>query len=120
MLFRGKTMKSHGRSSVTYLDTDKRECPKDARKRVKRMAAGFILLCWLWVAFSAVSVAAQGQAPQRDRAVPPSAVITKSVRAVGYEVGGGSTKVDLKGTDLMPWGSGQAKVEIKSSAGRTS
>ena len=51
---------------------------------------------------------------------PPSAVITKSTTAVGYEVGGGSTKVDLKGTDLMPDASGRAKVEIKSKAGRTS
>lgn len=112
-------MKSHGRSSVAYLETDKQECPNDARKRVKRTVAGVIFLCWLWVAFSAVSLAAQDQAPQRDQALPPSAVITKSARAVGYEVGGGSTKVNLKETDLMPGVSGQAKVEIKSSAGRT-
>ena len=47
-------------------------------------------------------------------------MITKSATAIGYEVGGGSTKVDLKGTDLMPEGSGQAKVEIKAKAGRAS
>jgi hypothetical protein len=50
--------------------------------------------------------------------MPASSVITKSVKAVGYEVGGGSTKLDMKGTELMPQASGQAKVEIKTKAGR--
>jgi outer membrane protein OmpA-like peptidoglycan-associated protein len=59
-------------------------------------------------------------AAQADQQLPPSAVVTKSVQAVGYEVGGGSTKLDLKGTDLMAQATGQAKVEIKSNAGRTS
>ena len=45
---------------------------------------------------------------------------TKSVTAIGYEVGGGSTKVDLKATELMPEASGWAKVEIKAKAGRSS
>jgi outer membrane protein OmpA-like peptidoglycan-associated protein len=47
-------------------------------------------------------------------------VITKSATAIGYGVGAGSTKVDLRGTELMPDGGGQAKVEIKSNAGRSS
>jgi len=63
--------------------------------------------------------AAQDQTPQ-EQVVPQSAVITKSATAIGYEVGGGSTKVDLKGTELMLGGGGQAKVEIKAKAGRTS
>src|SRR5215468_12542195 len=63
--------------------------------------------------------AAQDQTPQ-EQVVPQSAVITKSATAIGYEVGGGSTKVDLKGTELVPDGGGQAKVEIKSNAGRSS
>jgi len=70
-----------------------------------------------------VSLCAQNAstaAAQADQQLPPSAVVTKSVQAVGYQVGGGSTKVDLKGTDLMAQASGQAKIEIKSSAGRTS
>jgi len=64
-------------------------------------------------------VAAQDQATP-DQAFPPSAVISKSTTAIGYEVGGGSTKVDLKGTELMPEAGGQAKIEIKAKAGRTS
>ena len=73
-----------------------------------------VLLGWLSVGFSAGSAAAQA-----DQEVPPSHVVTKSVSAVGYIVGGGSTKVDLKGTELMPRANGVAKVEAKSKAGRT-
>src|SRR5215468_11473523 len=47
---------------------------------------------------------------------PESGVVTKSTRAVGYRVGGGSTKVDLKGTELMPQANGEAEVEAKSGA----
>jgi outer membrane protein OmpA-like peptidoglycan-associated protein len=61
---------------------------------------------------------AAAQADQPDQALPASSVITKSVKAVGYEVGGGSTKVDMKGTELMPQAYGEAKVEIKTKAGR--
>jgi outer membrane protein OmpA-like peptidoglycan-associated protein len=77
------------------------------------------LITLLLIACFASSAAAQDQATQ-EQVVPQSAVITKSATAIGYEVGGGSTKVDLKGTELMPDASGQAKVEIKSNAGRTS
>jgi outer membrane protein OmpA-like peptidoglycan-associated protein len=38
------------------------------------------------------------------------------VEAVGYKVGGGSTKLDLKSTDLMPEATGEAKVEAKKGA----
>ena len=63
---------------------------------------------------------AQDQAAQGDQAVPASAVVTKSVNAVGYQVGAGGTKVDLKSTELMPEASGEAKVEIKSKASTAS
>ena len=38
---------------------------------------------------------------------------------MGYKVGGGGAKVDLKGTELMPRASGVAKVEANLKAGRT-
>jgi outer membrane protein OmpA-like peptidoglycan-associated protein len=66
----------------------------------------FVALC-----FSG-TVAAQSQ-----QDVPTSSVITKSVKAIGYQVGGGGTKVDLKGTELMAQANGEAEVEAK--AGRT-
>ena len=96
-------------------------------KRFKWMTICSVLLCWLSIGFAAGSATAQAdqaaqadQKDQPDQAVPPSSVITKSATAVGYEVGGGSSKVDLKGTESMPQAKGQAKVEIKSKAGRTS
>jgi len=74
-----------------------------------------ILLVSLSSGFSAGDAKAQ-----TNQEVPPSATVTKSVTAIGYEVGGGNTKVDLNGTGLMPQATGWAKVEIKSKAGRTS
>jgi outer membrane protein OmpA-like peptidoglycan-associated protein len=84
---------------------------KAPKRRVVPVA---ILLCWLFVALQADSAAVQA-----DQEVPPSSVITRAATAVGYEVGGGSTKVDLKGTELMPQANGVAKVEAKTKAGRT-
>jgi outer membrane protein OmpA-like peptidoglycan-associated protein len=96
------------------------------KRYMNRMAPCIVLLCCLAVGFSTGSAAAQAdQSAQPDQnastvqQLPTSAVITKSATAVGYEVGGGGTKVDLKGSDLMPEASGWAKVEIKSKAGRS-
>ncbi len=77
-----------------------------------------VVLCCAYLAFLAANGIAQDQASQQEQAIPASALTTKSVQAVGYEVGTGSTKVDLKGTELMSQASGEAKVEIKSKAGR--
>ncbi len=43
-------------------------------------------------------------------------VVSKSTQAVGYQVGGGSTKIDLRGTSLLPEATGEAKVEAKQGA----
>jgi outer membrane protein OmpA-like peptidoglycan-associated protein len=48
--------------------------------------------------------------------VPDSSVVRKSIKAVGYEVGGGSTKVILVGTPAAPNATGEAKVEAKKGA----
>jgi len=48
--------------------------------------------------------------------VPDSNLISKSVKAIGYRVGGGSTKVDLKGTVLMPDAIGEIRVAAKTGA----
>ena len=81
------------------------------KQRNSWVVASTVLACWL--AVLAVSAGAQAQTAS-------SGVITKSVTAVGYQVGGGSTKVDMKSTELVPQASGTAKVEIKKDAGRTS
>jgi outer membrane protein OmpA-like peptidoglycan-associated protein len=45
--------------------------------------------------------------------IPDSDVVQKSIKAVGYEVGGGSTRVVFVGTPAAPNASGEAKVEAK-------
>ncbi len=45
--------------------------------------------------------------------VPDSDVVRKSIKAVGYEVGGGSTKVIFVGMPAATNASGEAKVEAK-------
>jgi outer membrane protein OmpA-like peptidoglycan-associated protein len=72
---------------------------------MKRAYVVFLLLAALCL--SSEPVAAQSQ-PE----VPASSVISKSVTAIGYQVGKG-TNVNLISTDVMPQASGQAKVEAK-------
>jgi len=60
------------------------------------------------LSFAASFVAAQSQLN-----APASGLITKSTTAIGFPVGGGSTKVDLKGTERMPQADGEAKIEAK-------
>jgi len=47
--------------------------------------------------------------------IPDSNTVKKSIKAVGYQVGGGSTKVILVGAPAAPDASGEAKVEAKKS-----
>jgi outer membrane protein OmpA-like peptidoglycan-associated protein len=68
---------------------------------------GLLLLTALCLSTGAATAGAQP-------VLPGSSVITKSTKAVGYQVGGGGTKVDLKGTELMPQANGEARVEAKS------
>ena len=66
------------------------------------------LLSCLVFCLSANTVAAQS-----EQRTPASNLVSKSVTAIGFPVGGGSIKVDLKGTELMPQASGRVKVEAK-------
>ena len=70
------------------------------------------------IVFSSLSVwlGVSLAAGQEQTTVPDSNLATKSVVAIGYKVGGGSTKVDLEGTDLMPAAKGEAKVKAKTGA----
>lgn len=62
------------------------------------------------------STAAAQEEQQPTPNVPASDLISRSVKAIGYRVGGGSTKVDLNGTEVMPQATGEAKVEAKTGA----
>jgi outer membrane protein OmpA-like peptidoglycan-associated protein len=65
-------------------------------------------LCVLLVSAAAP---AESQSPQ----APASSVTGRSIKAIGYSVGGGGTTVDLKSSGLVPAATGEAKVEAKGS-----
>lgn len=66
----------------------------------------------LAVGLAALTLTSVGVITAQDKPqVPDSSVVKKSIKAVGYEVGGGSTKVVLVGTPAAPNASGEAKVE---------
>jgi len=67
----------------------------------------------LALSFLAPGVVAGTASAQARQDVPESNVTIKSVKAVGYRVGDWSTKVDLKGTELMSRAAGEAKVEAR-------
>jgi outer membrane protein OmpA-like peptidoglycan-associated protein len=66
------------------------------------------VLALIVVVSSSGYVLAQGKP-----AVPESDVVKKSIKAVGYEVGGGASKVIFIGAPDAPNASGEAKVEAK-------
>jgi outer membrane protein OmpA-like peptidoglycan-associated protein len=73
-----------------------------------------LLLCIL---LSVAACTASAQSEQKStQNVPASDLTTRSVKAIGYKVNGGSTKVDLTATDVMPQATGEAKVEAKTGA----
>src|SRR6266699_2635053 len=65
------------------------------------------------LSFLVLGLAVGTASAQVQQDVPESNLISKAVKAVGYRVGGGSTKVDLKGTELMSLASGEAKVDAR-------
>ena len=67
-----------------------------------------IVLCFVCIPLlSCMAIA------QTEPTTPESDVVRKSIKAVGYEVGGGSTKVVFVGTSEAPNASGEAKVDAK-------
>ncbi len=90
------------------------------RKRAGRVIGYAALLCFIWSAFS--TAPARGQTQPADHALQPppaSALVVRSTKAVGYEVGSG-TKLNLIATELMPRATGEAKVVVRPNAGRAS
>src|ERR1700693_2473823 len=75
------------------------------------MKKSISLMCMMLAASCAVAVEPMDQTP-----VFRVKVVSRSTKAVNYRHRGGSTKLDFKGTSLMPEASGQVKVDSK--AGR--
>ena len=88
-----------------------------------RMLALFIATCGLASSFTTGLARTlprqdqnQGQStvqPMETTPVFRVNVVSRSTKAVDYRHRGGSTKVDFRGTDLMPNASGEARVESK-------
>jgi len=87
-----------------------------------------VLISCLWLTLPGIVVAqvvVQSQSTDTTRITPLDQdslaqvkVIERTIAAVNYPNHGGSTKIDFRGSDLMPQASGDAKVESKT--GRTS
>ncbi|MGB6193639.1 MAG: hypothetical protein WBF42_14315, partial [Terracidiphilus sp.] len=87
-------------------------------RRLRHLAVWPALLLTLPLAAATALAQEDTPSPSQDEKIPASALTTRSVQAVGYQVGAGSTKVSLVPTDLVPSAQGDAKVEIKSKADR--
>src|SRR5271156_3454304 len=73
-----------------------------------------------WIVVGTMGVLAHAQTSQQtSQEIPASSLITKSTVAIGFTVGGGSTKVDMTGTDSMLQANGEAKVQARANAGLT-
>jgi outer membrane protein OmpA-like peptidoglycan-associated protein len=75
-------------------------------QRVEKM-----IVVLLWVAFTAGVCIAQTQ--QTEPAEPSENVISGTVAAIGYPVGGGGTKVSMVATPAASQATGEARVEAK-------
>jgi outer membrane protein OmpA-like peptidoglycan-associated protein len=71
------------------------------------------LIGFRFCAVGVMVVAASLANAQNKREIPAADVISKSIKAVGYQVGGGSTRVVFVGTTAAPQASGEAKVDAK-------
>src|SRR5499425_216366 len=73
------------------------------------------LIVAMFVLVSLGTVAAQQDqvAPMEKTPVFRANVVSRTTKAVDYRHRGGSTRVDLRGTELMPQAAGEAKVESK-------
>jgi outer membrane protein OmpA-like peptidoglycan-associated protein len=60
-----------------------------------------------------LSLSASCTLAQSEQNVPAKDLVVKSVNAIGFPVGGGGVKVDLKGREPMTQANGEAKVEAK-------
>ncbi len=86
----------------------------------------FFSLCGGWLlCVPLIALHAQNDQPQSNDAPPPTEqmgqtpvfrteVVSSTTKAVDYRHRGGSTEVDIAGTDLMPEVRGEAKVDSKS------
>jgi outer membrane protein OmpA-like peptidoglycan-associated protein len=79
-----------------------------------RRVLGSFLPILLILSLDLAGIAQQDQAERTENpTVFKSNVVTRTTKAVDYRHRGGSTKVDLRGTEIMPRAAGEAKVQSK-------
>ena len=79
-----------------------------------RHRSRFLLSSLLFSSLGVLAVAQQDQVePMEKTPVYRANVVSRTTKAVDYRHRGGSTRVDLRGTELMPQAAGEAKVESK-------
>src|SRR6516162_6520312 len=71
--------------------------------RIRRISLPIVCVC----------LAAALASAQKQKEVPAADVISRSIKAVGYVVGGGATKMVFVGTATAPQAKGEAKVDAK-------
>jgi len=71
-------------------------------------------MVWGWLSIGFVLCAAALFAQNREEE-PAENLTSKSVPAIGYDIGAGATKINLTATSVAPQASGEAKVEAKKS-----
>lgn len=71
--------------------------------------------CTALLLLAALCTPVGGVAAQPQQRGPASDVIylKRPVKAIGYQVGGGATRVNLKGGEALPQASGEAKIEAR-------
>jgi outer membrane protein OmpA-like peptidoglycan-associated protein len=74
----------------------------------------FVIACCTLLIAGVRSLGQQSQVePMEKTPVFYSNVVSRTTKAVDYRHRGGSTKLDLRGTELMPQASGEARVESR-------
>jgi outer membrane protein OmpA-like peptidoglycan-associated protein len=81
----------------------------EPKAALRRKVVRAVVITLVTLLFPALAMA--GQQPQAG--VAGERIVKKPIKAVGYRVGGGGTKVDLVGTQLLPQANGEARVEAK-------
>jgi outer membrane protein OmpA-like peptidoglycan-associated protein len=92
---------------------------KDVRKM--RMVNMFLALCGLSCGLLSAQAPQAANPTQQSVQSPPGSsipiyrvtVIERTMKAINYQHRSGATKIDFRGTDLLPMAHGEAKVESK-------
>jgi outer membrane protein OmpA-like peptidoglycan-associated protein len=81
-------------------------------KRTTSVTGKWMQYLWIWILFCGVQISAH---PQKSDSVPVYrvTVVARTTKAINYRHRSGSTKIDFRGTPLLPQGRGEAEVESK-------